>query len=194
MADGKPLKIPGFVTIGVTGHRFLQNRDELIPAIEAVLDVIAARWPELSLRIISALAEGSDRLVVEQVLLRSGAQLIVPLPLPEDEYMRDFRSQESPLEFLSLLSQASHVVRLPAALTRTAAYTAAGDYMLAHCDLLIALWDGQPAQGDGGTGNVVAAAQAAGLPLVWIHTHNDKPGSQTNGLATPQGTVTYENW
>ena len=194
MADANPLKRPGFVTVGVTGHRFLRQTDELIPAIGVALDAIATRWPGLPLMIISALAEGSDRLVVKRVLLHSGAKLVVPLPLPEDEYMRDFRLPGSSLEFLSLLAQASRIVRLPPAPSRPAAYSAAGEFMLAHCDLLIALWNGQPAHGDGGTGSVVAAARGCGLPLIWIHAHNDKPGSLTSGLTTTQGRMTYENW
>ena len=56
---------------------------------------------------------------------------------------------------------------------REAAYAAAGLAVLDRCDLLIALWDGMPARGPGGTGDQVAEARARALPLVWIHA--DQP-------------------
>ena len=38
---------------------------------------------------------------------------------------------------------------------RTHRYACAGAYIVKHCDVLIALWDGQPARGLGGTGQLV---------------------------------------
>jgi len=35
-------------------------------------------------------------------------------------------------------------------------------------DLLIAVWDGKPARGPGGTADVVAYAASAGKPYVWL--------------------------
>jgi hypothetical protein len=182
------------VTVAVTGHRFLANIDELLPAIDCVLDAVEARWPGLPLTVISALAEGSDRLVAGRALTRPGAKLIVPLPMPEKEYAQDFRQPGSWEEFLHLLGRAECVVRFPPASTRPMAYEAAGEWMLEQSDLLIALWDGQPAGGNGGTGNVVALARAKALPLAWIHAHNHKPGCENLSLATPQGLVTFENF
>lgn len=181
------------ICIGVTGHRFLRAIHELVPAIDAVLDQIEARWPGAPLTAISALAEGSDRLVAERVLCRPNARLVVPLPMPEEVYIQDFRLPESAQEFMRLLALSDQVIRFPAALTRPAAYEAAGHFLLAHSDLLIALWDGEPAQGDGGTGSVVAQARLRGLPVFWIHTHNHKPDRASNGPITPQGAVTTEN-
>src|SRR5439155_12740709 len=37
-----------------------------------------------------------------------------------------------------------------------------------RCDVLIALWDGQPARGRGGTAEVVALARRVGRPLICI--------------------------
>jgi hypothetical protein len=56
--------------------------------------------------VLSALAEGADRLVAQRVLTRANARLIVPLPLARDEYMQDFESDESKREFLDLLARA----------------------------------------------------------------------------------------
>jgi hypothetical protein len=38
-----------------------------------------------------------------------------------------------------------------------------------NCDLLVAIWDGEPARGPGGTGETVELFRQAGRPLLWIH-------------------------
>jgi hypothetical protein len=192
--NGQPRSGPYTIALGVTGHRFLRRLDELVPRIDAVLDSIEAEWPGAMLTVISSLAEGSDRLVVARVLCRYHARLVVPLPLPEALYLEDFQSASSRQEFLKLLAQADEIVRFPVAATRPAGYAAAGHYLLNHCDLLVALWDGQPAQGDGGTGAVVAAARQLRLPIAWIYTHNHKAGYAHPPSAKPQGAVIFENF
>ena len=41
---------------------------------------------------------------------------------------------------------------------------------MAHCEVLIAIWDGQPARGPGGTAEVVALARDRNLPVAWIYS------------------------
>jgi hypothetical protein len=49
------------------------------------------------------------------------------------------------------------------------AYLAASEAVLVTVDRLVAVWDGKPADGHGGTGDVVAAAHDRNLPVtvVW---------------------------
>ncbi len=182
------------IVIGVTGHRFVHGLDELIPRIDVVLDFVEAEWPGAALTVISSLAEGSDRLVVERVMCRTRARLIVPLPLPEALYMQDFQTAASKEQFFDLLAQADEIVRFPDFVERPVGYAVAGDYLLAHADLLITLWDGQPAQGNGGTGAVVAAARQRRMPIIWIYTHNHKPGVDHPPTLKAQGEVVFENF
>jgi hypothetical protein len=42
--------------------------------------------------------------------------------------------------------------------------------MLDRIDVLLALWDGKPARGRGGTAEIVRRAHDLGLPVVWIST------------------------
>ncbi len=61
--------------------------------------------------------------------------------------------------------------------------------------MLLAVWDGQPPQGAGGTGWVVSEARRRGLPLAWVHAGNRQPGSeQPVSLGDEQGTVTFERF
>ena len=67
--------------VGVTSHRDIDPAQ--LPALRAqvreALSMLQAEFPELPLVIVSALAEGGDRLVAEEGLAL-GARLIVPLP------------------------------------------------------------------------------------------------------------------
>jgi hypothetical protein len=126
--------------------------------------------------VLSSLAEGAARLVVRHVLARPNGCLVVPLPLPKPIYMADFESDQSKHEFMLLLGQADEVVELPPAATRNEAYEAAGYYVVDRCDVLITIWDGQPAQGRGGTATVVSRARACGQAIAWVHASNRRPG------------------
>jgi hypothetical protein len=182
------------VAIGVTGHRFLADLEKITAGVEAALRRIERSFPHEPLTVISPLAEGADRLIAQHVLARPGAQLIVPLPLPRSDYMTDFGSTASREEFLHLLNQADEVIALPPESNRDQAYAAAGRYVLEHSDVLIAVWDGKPAQGLGGTGEIVAQARARGLPFAWILAGNRLPGTEIpTSLEPDQGKVTFEH-
>jgi len=183
------------ITIGVTGHRFLIEVDEITAGIDQALDHIERTFGGPSFRVISSLAEGADRLVVRRALARGNAALFVPLSLPKEEYLKDFQTQGSQEEFLELLDQAEEVLTLSPALTREESYASAGHYLLDHCQVLIAIWDGQDAQTVGGTGEIAAAARQIGLPMAWIQAGNRVPGTeQPTTLGKDQGRVFYENF
>lgn len=181
-------------TIGVTGHRILMDIELLTTAVDRVLTGIERHRGDAQLRVLSPLAEGADQLVALRALA-SGADLIVPLPLPLDTYREDFTTEASLQTFDQLLVQAQQVLPLPPAATRQEAYAACGAYILDHCDVLIAIWDGKPAQGVGGTAEIVQGARDSGLPLAWVHAGNRHPDSGApTSLGPGQGTLTYERW
>ena len=45
----------------------------------------------------------------------------------------------------------------------------AGKYVVDACDLLFAVWDGETAEGRGGTGDVVAYAQRKRRPIIHMN-------------------------
>lgn len=180
--------------IGVTGHRFLTEIEKLAQGVDQALERIASLAPGGSLTVLSSLAEGADMLVAQRALRRSGARIIVPLPLPLEEYRQDFDSADRWVEFQRLLAVAQKVIIFPDAGQRPHVYQVAEKYILEHCTALIALWDGKPAQGAGGTAEVVAQARARGLPIAWVHCGNRVPGtSQPVSLGAEQGIVSFEN-
>ena len=180
--------------IGVTGHRILTDLEKIEAGVEAAVRRIELKFQGEPLTVISALAEGADRIVARHVLARPDAGLTVPLPLAKSDYLADFQSEDSRAEFLSLLQRADRVEEMPAAATREQAYEAAGQYVLNNSDALIAIWDGRNAQGQGGTGEIVARARHRGLPIAWVHAGNREPATnRPTSLGDEQGRVTFEN-
>jgi len=153
--------------IGVTGHRKLADREGLAAKIDAVLDKIAHNAAGGDLVLVSPLAEGADRLVAERVLARGGG-LEAVLPMAEADYEADFADAASRTDFRSLLARARKIHRLPGSSKKEEAYAEAGRYVVEHCDVLIAIWDGRLANGPGGTADIVAYARSRSRPLFVI--------------------------
>ncbi len=173
------------LSVGVTGHRADRLTLPLEAAARARVDHALAlvaeiaghlhhegrRWfssapPEL--RLVSAIAEGADRLCAE-VALAMGYRLDAPLPFPAEVYADDFQADVSRLAYASLCSRAHTLLELPGDRSaESAAYSLAGGAILASSDILLAIWNGQGSGGRGGTGDVVATALAMGKPVIHI--------------------------
>jgi hypothetical protein len=150
-------------TLGVTGHQTITPRArELV--VDAIRDIL--RQAESPLYAVTSLAAGADQLVATE-LLRSGGQLHVIVP--SRDYERTFGTDEDLASFRSLLRAAHAVTRLDFAQPSEEAFLAAGKSVVDHCDVLIAVWDGKPARGLGGTADVVRYARDAGkaVTIVW---------------------------
>lgn len=181
------------VRIGVAGHRFLAEVQKVRAAVEDALARIESAFPDAELMIISPLAEGSDRLVAE-VAMEHGAELVVPLPLQKDDYMTDFETKESRQEFLDFLDRAAEVIQMPETQERNQAYVQVGEYVLDESDVLIAIWDGEPAQGVGGTAYIVQRALNRDMPVLHIRAGNRRPGThKPTTLGEQQGELVVHN-
>jgi hypothetical protein len=207
--------IPYRIRIGVTGHRKLENPaalqalvkkaiqtevEKLFPkrSKESIDQVRTAGTTAISYRVLSPLAEGADRVVARAVLDYPDTCLDAVLPLTLEDYLEDFKTEESRKEFKELLDRCRKPVFLrtrhirddrqnPVAQAelRRDAYAEVGRYVVDHCDVLIAVWNGEPANGHGGTAEIVQYAKEQRRPilLVW----GDKfevlnPGDSNNGL------------
>jgi hypothetical protein len=161
------------VRIGVTGHRSFDDVQDVVRRVDRVLDDVCGRHDGAELEVWSSLAEGADRLVVD-LLLQRGGDLVVVLPLAADDYRNDFADPGSAAEFDRLLALASDVrTATPADALREAAYEAAGYELLGGVDVLVALWDGAPPRGRGGTAEVVAEARRRGREVVVVPVTRD---------------------
>src|SRR5882724_11887194 len=84
-------KGPLHLVLGVTGHRDIRPEDtrKLEATFRKSIRDLQDSYPSTPLSLITALADGADRLAAH-VAIEMGIRLIVPLPLPRDEYERDF--------------------------------------------------------------------------------------------------------
>jgi hypothetical protein len=127
-------------------------------------------------------------MVTEEALAfrpRYAVTLECPLPAARDVYRNDFKTAESRDTFDELLGEATAVFELDGQRDgewlRPSDYARAGHIAVSNCDLLIAIWDGQPGQ-EGGTGQTVREAMHQQVPVVRIDV-NDPPSISVCALA-----------
>ncbi|WP_046468195.1 hypothetical protein [Allosalinactinospora lopnorensis] len=147
--------------IAITGHRGLP------PEVErAVEEGIRARVSEFgdSLVGLSCLADGADTIFARAVV-DSGASLevIVPARL----YRANLPSSHHAI-YDALLAAAAGVHRLPHVESTPQSHLDAGRHMVDHSDELIAVWDGRPPRGPGGTADIVGYARERKRPVTVI--------------------------
>src|SRR6187549_2689479 len=104
----RPVSDTMSVRIGVCCHRSLHDPAQIAAMVDLLLDRLLDGGTK-SPTVVSALAEGADRLVVERVLQRPGARLEALLPLPATDFEADFDSDDSLAEFRALLQRAGAI-------------------------------------------------------------------------------------
>ncbi|CAN5445257.1 hypothetical protein BH11PSE7_BH11PSE7_13690 [soil metagenome] len=143
------------IVLGVTGHRDMADAEGVRRLLRQEIARLQAIYPHSPFTGLSSLAEGADRLFAD-VILELGMPLYVPLPLVAADYEKDF--PETVPQFRQLCGQARLVFEVPGAnagLSRELQYARAGMHVSQRAHILFALWDGQPARGLGGTGQIV---------------------------------------
>lgn len=145
-------KIP--LVIGVTGHRELAEAD--VPAIEQAVASILERYrdeyPSTPFLLLTSLAEGADRLVARIAREKFRAETLAVLPMPEEEYVKDFETPESREEFVRMRGRALEAFAVECGVaSRAEHYAAASMWIATRAQVVIALWDGEPTEKIGGT-------------------------------------------
>lgn len=184
-AANRPPRLPFVLSVGVTGHR-----KEALPAeacdglkervrsalnllVEGAIAVRAQEAPFYSdepprLLFISPLADGADQ-IAARVAVELGFELHIVLPFEKEVYQRELADEQSRSAFDELIDNAAHVLELPGEHEQPMdAYVMTGRATIAHCDLLLAVWDGLPPRGRGGTGEIVELAVVNGTPVVHV--------------------------
>lgn len=151
--------------ISITGHRKLEDSENVRKKICIAIENILKSKNEKIFEAYSCLASGSDSIFAE-VALQMGGTLKAVLPMPASEYLQDFDTTEARL-FNELLSNDSNPViivdKIPVnSDERNEAYLKAGEFIVNECNVLIAVWDGEKSSGKGGTGDIVEYARKSG--------------------------------
>ncbi|WP_376801022.1 hypothetical protein [Candidatus Raskinella chloraquaticus] len=181
------------LTLGIVGHRadrihgkiadevhktiyrlikLLDQKLESILATDVECDGPFCRENGQILSLISALAEGSD-LIAAEAAIDAHIALDVILPFSREVSRADGRTDPAgQARYDAVLNKARStlVLDLPDNTDkRAAAYDLAGRILVGQSDIMIAVWDGGPSGGRGGTREMIERALRIGLPIIHIH-------------------------
>jgi hypothetical protein len=140
--------------VGVTGHQVLPHDARSL--LSDRLELLFPMETGPSLLAVSSLARGPDQTFAAHSLLVGGRLLAV---IPCERYEETFQDRTDLERYRHLLSLASDVKHLPYGEPSEEAFYAAGRRVVEESDWIIAVWDGEPARGLGGTADVVAFAR-----------------------------------
>lgn len=150
--------------IAITGHQSLPA--DTSKAVKEALRYLIQEHAAGDLLGVTCLADGADQLFARAVLEAGGAIEVV---IPASKYRDGFDDPEARAAYDDLIASARGIYRLPFTESTDGAHMAGGQAVVDHSDLLIAVWDGLPARGLGGTADVVTYARERGIPVqvVW---------------------------
>ena len=180
-----PPPVPFVLAVGVTGHRAEVLAEDSVPLLrqrmrdvlrqiedagrellERERDCFAGLPPKL--RFVSPIADGADQIAAE-VALELGWELQAILPFERAHYRASLANDAARERLDALLDRATCLLELPGDPSHTLdAYVMTGRATVAHCDVLIAVWDGLPPRGRGGTGEVVQLALTRGTAIIHV--------------------------
>jgi len=146
---------------GITGHQERPGIDWTWVRQTLQNELTSHQGPVIGM---SSLAKGSDQIFAEAVLA-SGGSLIAVVPRSDyesffdGEYLDKYRQLLLVSEQISLAGSSDHEDD----------FLAAGVYIADHVDCLLAVWDGKPSKGKGGTADVVKHALEVGKAFVHIN-------------------------
>ena len=159
------IPLPLFHVVGFSGHRQFERPADAVAAIRKALASLrqdgSGEWIALS-----SVAVGGDTLFAKEALAM-GLPWHALLPLPQAEFRSDF-SPEDWVGAEELITKAEAVRVIAENGSREDAYLDCGMETVNECDVLLVLWDGEPARGKGGTADVIEYARELGKPLVLI--------------------------
>ncbi|MBD0738189.1 hypothetical protein [Streptomyces sp. CBMA29] len=145
--------------VGITGHRGLTGQSaSLVKA--AILDTVTT-FPAEELIGVSCIADGPDAWFAEAILEHGGHLEVV---IPSEDY-RDALPEWHHLTYDALLNRASEVHATGLAHSNSQAHMTGSEILVGLVDQVIAVWDGQPARGYGGTADVVRYAESNGVTV-----------------------------
>ncbi len=150
--------------LAVTGHRGLSETTTALvdAAIRKEISKRSANGPLVGL---SCIADGADTLFARVILDHGGTLHVI---VPARTY-RDGLPEHHHATYDALIAKAAVIIQLDHVESDSNAHMDASLHMLADTDELLAVWDGRPARGPGGTADVVDAARSRDMPVtvVW---------------------------
>jgi hypothetical protein len=148
------------VKVGITGHQ--KRKGIKWSWVSAALRIELAKVQGIQ-GAFSSLAEGSD-----QIFARVALQLGIPVNvvIPVANYERYF-NDKTLAEYRRLLKLCSRI-QLHSSTDPEKAFFEAGKFIVDRSNILFAVWDGQEAEGLGGTADIVTYAHSINRSIVHL--------------------------
>jgi 8-oxo-dGTP pyrophosphatase MutT (NUDIX family) len=153
--------------IGASGHRDLGDPIAQHYAAHCVRELFtsyAEQYPNLVL--IAPLAIGADQLFVQTAL---DLNIPVEAVIPSEDYETHYAPGAERATYQRLLQHCRRLHLQPFSTHTDDAYLAAGQWIVDQSDIVLLIWNGQPAKGRGGTADIAAHAWRTGRPFVQIN-------------------------
>ena len=149
------------VRVGVSGHQDRQGIDWtwVKTTIQSVLE---EQMPVD--RVFTCLAVGTDQIFARQAL-ELGIAVTAVIPL--DNY-EDFFADTDLRKYKDLLSRCTEVVELRSQEQEQRAFFDAGRFVADRSHVLLAIWDGKPSAGLGGTADIVQYCLEKGQRVIQL--------------------------
>lgn len=148
---------------GMTGHQSLGSKLAVEWLQEQLMQAAAENEVTLGY---TCLAAGADQLFAS-TLYQLGIPYVVLIP--SKQYEDTFDDSDILMQYRLWLSRATKIVELGFDFPTETAFFEAGKKIVDCSDLIVAVWNGKPAKGLGGTGDVVKYALSRGKPLVHLN-------------------------
>jgi hypothetical protein len=161
------IRLPAVLAIGFTGHRTLPNEAQSRELIRKFLEERKASTAATVYGVSSAAAGGD--LVFAEVCIQLAIPLRILLPVSAEFFRQDF--DEATWTRVEQVLKAAFSVQVTGnQQLRDERYYECGIETVQQCQLLVALWNGQPSRGIGGTEEIVSFAENIGKPVFWFHS------------------------
>jgi len=172
--------------IGISGHRDIKyaNKDVYLSKIKEHLNYFVNMYPLKEVLAVSALADGTDRLLIKAAT-EIGLRYEVILPMEPHLYQKDF-DDDSYSEFNKMLLNAREYKVTPLyneaskqtithyGHNRDMQYREVGRQLINKTDFMLFLWDGQESVKVGGTFDTLKYAKAHNAKYKIINCEREK--------------------
>jgi len=190
--------------IGVSGKRLVNASDEkyIAAEFENRIKQILKQHNRQSFTGYSSMAIGADTIFADVVTRVFKMPLCIVLPLPVDEYEKDFSDGDKQIlhQYIEKYGVEKQIkVTVPnISWQRNSTYFEAGKYLTNHCNEMIFLWDGMKPSGEGGTADVIGyyAAKHNKYPVDYIPVNSvsdDELEQQINTILITKDSEALQN-
>jgi len=147
--------------IGVSGHRHRDGADWAWTR-DAIVDIFLSKPKAVGW---SSLAAGADQIFAEAAMAYGGGHVAV---IPTADTYREYFAGRDLDRYDLLLARSKRMTRISGK-TPEEAFRKAGERVVRAVDLMVLVWDGEPARGEGGAGDIAAYAEKKRVKTIWLN-------------------------